>query len=315
MTIQGNELFYGQFTSDGNPRILEFGTDITSFYMLNQTQFGAAGAVQEVKRAWWVSGMAADSAFVVRNTAGAATDESSFFAAGGFTAFSYDNLPAYPLVAIASISNANPGVVTTAAPHNLRTGDIVQIVNSAMNQINGLRFTVTVTAPTTFSIPINTTTFPVAGAVGSIRRIAADPTFAPMTRNVIAVTNALNAVVSTSQNHGYQIGDRVSFRVEPGYGMSQLNNVQANVVAVTALTFTIDLDTTAFAPFVFPATALVYTVSRPVVVPLGANSLVPNYLGDATDNIGFRGLEIGGGVVGNPADVIFWVASRGLLVP
>lgn len=64
---------------------------------------------------------------------------------------------------IATISQANPTVVTTALPHGLSTGDLIQVFGSnSTPSINGER-EVTVTGANTFTIPVNVT---VAGNTG-----------------------------------------------------------------------------------------------------------------------------------------------------
>jgi hypothetical protein len=56
-------------------------------------------------------------------------------------------------VNIASASNANPIVITTAVAHGLATGDVVEIANHAVNtNANGV-WVVTVTSSTVFNIP------------------------------------------------------------------------------------------------------------------------------------------------------------------
>jgi hypothetical protein len=65
--------------------------------------------------------------------------------------------------AIASSSAANPTVVTTSAPHGLTSGETVVIAgHTSTPTINGSRV-VTVTGPTTFTVPVNVT---VAGTAG-----------------------------------------------------------------------------------------------------------------------------------------------------
>jgi len=67
--------------------------------------------------------------------------------------------------AISGNTVANPTVVTTAAAHNLETGNIVTISGSNSTPIIDGTYTVTVISPTTFSVPVNVT---VAGTAGSV---------------------------------------------------------------------------------------------------------------------------------------------------
>ena len=63
---------------------------------------------------------------------------------------------------IASITNANPAVVTTTFAHDYISGIIVRLnipVAVGMQQANGKQGTITVTGDTTFTINIDTTNF------------------------------------------------------------------------------------------------------------------------------------------------------------
>ena len=72
-------------------------------------------------------------------------------------------------IPIATASVANPSVVTTAAPHGLESGDVVAIFgmaggidpdlnDGAAEAWQYIGHTVTVTGPTTFTVPVNVTT-------------------------------------------------------------------------------------------------------------------------------------------------------------
>jgi hypothetical protein len=63
---------------------------------------------------------------------------------------------------IAAITNSNPLVVTTTFAHTYATGLILRlIIPSAygMQQANRLKAAITVTGPTTFTMPIDSTSF------------------------------------------------------------------------------------------------------------------------------------------------------------
>lgn len=58
---------------------------------------------------------------------------------------------------ITGITNANPGVITTSAPHGFVTGDLIYVSGVVgMTEVNGIAFTITEIAPTTFSIGVDT---------------------------------------------------------------------------------------------------------------------------------------------------------------
>lgn len=63
---------------------------------------------------------------------------------------------------ISAMSNANPCTVTTVNPHGFKSLLIVRLdipPADGMLQLNQQVFTITVTSPTTFTIPIDTTSF------------------------------------------------------------------------------------------------------------------------------------------------------------
>jgi len=65
---------------------------------------------------------------------------------------------------IVSITNANPGEVTTSIEHDYLSGEIVRLKvpeGFGMTQANNLTGTITVTGDTTFEININTSSFDV----------------------------------------------------------------------------------------------------------------------------------------------------------
>ena len=63
-------------------------------------------------------------------------------------------------VSISSITKANPGVVTTSAPHGFATGNVIDFdMQVNMQELNQISATITVLSPTTFSLGINTTSF------------------------------------------------------------------------------------------------------------------------------------------------------------
>jgi hypothetical protein len=76
--------------------------------------------------------------------------------------------------------------------------------------------------------------------------------FSPDAFEVSAVTNALQAVVTTTADHGYQVGWYVMLFVPDDHGMD-IPFEQVLIVDVPASDqFTIDLDTRNYSPFVAP---------------------------------------------------------------
>lgn len=114
---------------------------------------------------------------------------SNFHIAGGINEAAYPDLAQrlvieetgtvginFPTVnaTIASNTSANPTIITTTLAHDLESGNIVTISGSdAVPDINGSH-TITVLSPTTFSIPIDTTTGFTVASTGNVNIIDAD---------------------------------------------------------------------------------------------------------------------------------------------
>ena len=313
MSIQGQVICYGEFTSDGNPRVIDFPSDVTNYYQMNWTQWNSVANPAVLKRAWFHFDMPDASYLGVQNTAGAATDQSILALVNGFTRFNYDNLQTYATTAITATTQANPIVVSSVA-HGLRTGDLVRLANvTAMQQISGYECTATRLTANTFSIPIDGTGFAAAGTGGTARRIAQDRPFAPRRRFLANITAAANALVSTSQDHGLAVGEIVTFNVSADYGMVEIDGLKGTVLTVpSATTFTVNIDSTAFTAFAFPTSAIAATgVTQAHVIPVAD---IATTLAGATENVSFRGLELGTAVAGAADDIIKWVAWKGELI-
>lgn len=307
MSIPSANMIKGSFTSEGEAKTLNLIFVPDKIELYNQTQMNSTANPGVVKKATWFSGMENGSAFVVKNTDGAATDESSLITSGGFTPFDSSEEPFVATVAVSSVSQASPAVVTTAAPHNLNTGDLVRLTNvTGMTQISGLDFTVTVTGATTFTIPLDTSGFATPGSAGAMRKLQ-PPLYVPELRVITSITAASPGVVTTATNHGFNSGDQVRIDIpSPSLGMNQLNGQVVTVTALSETTFSIGVNTSAYTPFAFPASgSSAFTVAQ--VVPIGdANSS----LASATQNTGTKGITLGPALVGAASDLLFWIAYK-----
>jgi hypothetical protein len=66
--------------------------------------------------------------------------------------------------------------------------------------------------------------------------------------------------VTVSTVHSYVVGELITFQVPKSFGMSEISGLTAKIIAVTDYTMTIDIDTTSFTAFAFPASTAVPTV-------------------------------------------------------
>lgn len=78
-----------------------------------------------------------------------------------------------------------------------------------------------------------------------------NPDFVPKMRLIGGITNASNAVVTTTVNHGYNSNARVMLVIPRNYGMF-IDYEEATITVTGATTFSCDKDTSTMDPFVAP---------------------------------------------------------------
>lgn len=302
----------GTLTSTGAPVNLELDMVPDYFVLRNFTNQNSTANPGVVKKAEWFSTMANASAFLVKNTNGAATDESSVITTNGFTPYVGGELVLAASQTGTAISQANPAVVTVNS-HGLSTGDIVLLTNSTgMLQVSGQFYVVTAINANTFSIPVNSSGFAAAATAVTIRKVLSPLPFVPTRIFVTGITAASQAVITTSVNHGYSANDIIRVNVPTGWGMTQMAELQGEIVSVTSNTITVDINSSAFTAFAFPTSAAYAAgLSVPQVVPVGEDGQA---LTDATVNSSFQGLTLGSGVVGAASDVLHYAAFRSSVV-
>jgi len=290
----------------------------------NYTQAAAAQTVAVGVKYYWQRGFPADSKWVTyKSDAANAVNLEAIVATSGFTLIDTSvQTPGILNATITAISAAAIPVVSAVA-HGLVAGDVVRLINVASaQQLGGMDFTVGNNAPGANVFSLDYMAQIVAGVAGSFRKIDFNPIFYPRRRYITKITAATNAVVTLSVTHGYKIGQIVRMVVPAAFGMIEMDGIAATIIdidttATTGNTITLDVNSAAFTPFVFPLTADVpFTFAE--TVPVGqdtAESLANDVdiLSGATVNRAVLGIKLAGGA-GNPAgaedDVIFWVAGK-----
>lgn len=211
--------------------------------------------------------------------------------------------------AFASSTNASP-VVVTSNGHGLAVGDHV-LINSATGaaQIQGMVFKITAVTTNTFTICLNTPGS--AATAGSFQKV--DMALAsPSINHVRGVSQATSAVVSLTSSIDYIVGNRISFSGFDTFGMTELNDLEAQITAVntTNNTVTVDLDTSGFSPFSFPSSAGA-GAQRPHIYPAGIEDT--NFLdGSFRTNRGTM-VILGSSVVGSSSDILVVTAENIIL--
>lgn len=312
------QIIKGSYTSNGAARILELPIDPDFVDLWIQgdatgSNWDSAANPGVTKLAKWFKGMTAGHAFTIQNTAGLATDEMEFLVANGFTYYDGSVQTPGPAVTGTAITAASPAVATDVA-HGFVTGDrVVLSTCTGMKQIEGMIFQVTRLTANTYSLPIDASGFAAAGTAITARKLPAVPQFAPRRVQITGITAANPCVVSLSETHNFVVGSIVKIQ-NPSYdsfGMPQIHELQAEVTAIAANSITLGgVDSSAFTAFAFPASAD-YTVTHPHVIPVGEDGSI---LTNSMENTSFRGLELGTGVVGPNAAVVYYTATKADLV-
>lgn len=312
MPTAEQQVVYGSYVSDGVARNINPGFIPHEFHTWNETQQDSVANPSVNKETWYLNGLAANSAYTIRNTAGLATDEHQLIAAGGYRIYTGVEEVLDAAVVGTALTNATPAVATSAA-HGYAVGDIVRIyTTTGMLQVAGLDFVITVVGGA------GVYTLGTLGAVGFLaaataitaRRVFTPRAFEPGARVITDITAANPGVITTNINHFFQTGDRVRIIVPPISGMVELNNQLVTVTRLTATTFSIGVDTIGFTAFAWPTSVQAAAgVLRPQVIPVGDTG---QDLSAAMDNTSFQGIHVGALVCGANNDLIRWRATRGV---
>ena len=101
------------------------------------------------------------------------------------------------------------------------------------------------------------------------------------------ITNAQYAVITFVQDHLFLVNEIIGIRVSRAYGMDQINNMYGKVLAITADTVTVDIDSSGFTPFSIPVSVIGTTPPCAVPASSAVDLLSPiprTILEDAFDN-------------------------------
>lgn len=325
--MDGTIIQQGRFTSDGTTQEIQVRSDIDWMEVLNYTIADANQTTAVGVKYYWQRGMAADTGIEYKKSNAAnAANLIDAMASGGFTLLDTSASPLDSLNATTTaISTAAIPVVSNSGTNGLVAGDVVRIINtSGAQQLGGFDFTVghnTLTSGT-FSLDYMSQ-LGGAGTTGSWRKIKFQPQFYPRHRTITKATQATSMVVTLSVTHGFTAGQKVRLKVPSAYGMVEADGLTATITAIdttlaTGNSITLDIDSSAFTAFAFPATAAV-PFTPALVIPIGeaASSGYENLLDDATDNVSYIGMQLAAGVdspAGANNDVIYWRAGKSFSV-
>lgn len=317
----------GNFTSTGNSLLIPLRAGITWMHVYNITNLEADQTVAADIEFYWQFGFPDTYGITYyKSNAASAANLAKYSTFAGFQLVDTSASVAGTINATATaVSSASIPVVTNTGTNGLVAGDMVRMFNVAgAQQLGGIDFTVGYNTLTSTTFSLDYMSQIVAGTTGSWMKVAYDPIFYPRRRTITKITRATQAVVTLSVTHGYKVGQLVRMIVPAEYGMTQMNGLQATIVAVNTTTtsgntITLDIDSSSFTAFAFPLTAA-YPFSPAEVVPMGedtaeANLQGVNSLSDATVNTAQLGMVLKGGAsAGLLDDVLYWTAGTAFSV-
>ncbi len=266
----------GSFTSTGAGVKVNLPSSADYFKTWNVTQLSNATATACVSGEWFGSKFGAgqtaanDGLRWTKNGSNAILIDkfSNSTASNGFTYVTTSPVvEPQAAAAITAITNVNPAVVTQTNTYS--NGDIVRIYNSTgMLQAGGMAFQISSASGsgyTLLGLPATTGNgFATAATGGNTRRISKFNAVEPEFLYITNISQATRAVVSVSVDPAdhYVVGMKIHFSVPASFGMKEINGLTGTVVAVNAVSatsniaaynMTVDIDSSAFTAFAFPA--------------------------------------------------------------
>lgn len=267
----------GSFTSTGVNVKIPLPSSADYFRTWNITQMALTGSVC-VGGEWFGSkfgagASAANDGLRWRKAGSSAILIDTFATSSASNGFTYvTSVPvveAQAAAAITGITAANPAVVTQT--NTYQNGDIVRIYSTTGDlTIGGMAFQVSSASGSGYTLLglANVSGNGLAAATaGFTRRVSGQAAVDPEYLYITNISKATSAVVSTSVDPSlfYVVGNKIHLSVPSSFGMTEINNLTGTITAVNAAgasgsvgayNLTIDIDSSAFTTFTFPASAL-----------------------------------------------------------
>ena len=264
----------GSFTSTGVGVKIPIPSSADYFRTWNITQMGLTGTVC-VGGEWFGSkfgagASAANDGLRWRKAGSSAILIDKFSTATASDGFTYVTVA--PTVEAANSSGftmtaANPAVVTQTNTYS--NGDIVRIygttgdltlggITAQISSVSGAGYTL-------LGLPATAANGFTAISAGTTRRISKFNAVEPEYLYITNISQAASAVVSVSvdPSNYYVVGNKIHFSVPSSFGMKEINQLTGTITAINiaattntaAYNVVVDIDSTAFTAFTFPATA------------------------------------------------------------
>lgn len=252
----------GSYVSDGTNKKIPLPSSADYFFTINKTQMATTQATGRCVRGEWTPDFAALDGYrwkKANNTSAISID--TFATSTASDGFKY--VTTAPTVEAAvtgtAITNAGPAVVTMTNTYS--NGDRVRLYGTTgMKQIAGMDFTISSVSGSGFTLlGLDASAFAAPATAVIARRISNHDAVEPRFLYITGISQATNGVVTVSTAHEYVVGQLITFSIPQGFGMTQLQGLTGKIVAVGTYTMTVDIDTSAFTAFEFPASSAVPT--------------------------------------------------------
>lgn len=310
VTSRGQNLSI-KYVADGNAKFLEIPHGADYVLVKNLTQWGASANPGVHVQAEYYPSLAAGEALTIQNDNSANSVELEKITSGGFTLLDPDNMPTFAAKSITSIDQSASAAFAVTG-HGYVVGDLVRVyATTGMLQIASMLFSVkAVASANEFDVFLDSSGFAAAASGGSVQKIA-DKRFIPHYNYVTKISKASQAVVEMSINvvdAGYEAGQQLKMRIPSVFGMVEMDGKLGTIQSVDAAnnTVTLDIDSSGFTTFAFPASGAVpfdFALAEPYGNVLAPNALLPGTQG-LTRNRSKIQLELGTSIAGAASDVM-----------
>lgn len=314
--MDGTIIQQGRFTSDGAAELISLRSDVDWMEVINATQWATTQATGRGVKFEWQRGLAAGAAFEYTKADSTNALNAEFVSSGGFTLLDPNAGPEAEVTGT-TITKADPPVCT-AAGHGYSNGDVVVIYGSDnMTQIDGVLFTIGSVATNTFELTYfdsNTANF-TANTAFAVRRVPNPQSFEPAGAVIAAIsTGTTTGVTLCRDDIDLQVGDLMRITVPSAFGMTEIDGQAGEITAIntTTNTYTVDIDSSAYTAFAWPATTS-FPSTMPRAVALGNRSTAPH----GFNNVKQIQMKLGAGIdgpAGSSSDVIYWRAGKSFSV-
>lgn len=305
----------GSFTSTGEAEILEIRSDVDWMEVRNDTQFATTQTPGRGIKFEWQRGLAEGAAWEYLKTDATDVVNATKVLTGGFTLIPSTSVT----LTGTSITKSDPAVCTVAN-HGFSNGDVVFLQElTNMPQISFPEFTIGNVTTNTFELSFFNTNTPnfVAETSFIVTKIPGSAAFNFRGSIISSVTKGTTTGIQLAANDAFPVvGNVVRLKVTDPFKMTELNDLQAEVLAInpTTSTVTIDVNSSSFTDFVWPSASDVPFTAAWIGVIGTENSSADN---TAITNKDFIGMELGAGVngpAGSTDDLIFWKAGKSFSV-